>query len=797
MKTYTSKYNKQTHAHHFWLPALLVFFFLSACGSYRVLSHDPSPPLSRVEARPHLPPLPITQTPGQDYFKIQIALILDTSGSMENLLEQAKAEFWYLVDELVYAYRDYGDPILEIALLEYGNKDLGARNGYMRVVVPLTQELDWISSELYNLVSRGKHEYCGEAISLATEGLAWSEHPEDIQMIFIAGNESFMNGMTHPRAAISRAYEWGITVNTIFCGDYDRGIELGWEDGAIWGGGTYSAINMYQDVAWYDTPYDARICELNAQFNLTYIPYGAQGSYYWDRFRRQDEWAGRYGNSNLCIRTLVKSNYYYWNTNWDLVDAYGSGRVDCRLIPDEDWPRDLRRLSWPEREKVLIRKVAERERIRKELRELGNQRRNRIRIIAEKEEVKKNTVSRAIVRSSRSETGNRQPVSQRPQSSRRPTSRTEETRPERQPQAPNRRSSVSRNQEERAPVQQRDQSEAKRRTDQQESDRTANRLEQQRKEEAEARRRTDQQRAKREKARLEQQRQEEAEARRRTEQQRAERERARLEQQRQEEAEARRRTEQQRAERERARLEQQRQEEAEARRRIEQQRAEREKARLEQQRQEEAEARRRAEQQRAEREKARLEQQRQEEAEARRRTEQQRVERERARLEQQRQEEAEARRRADQQRAEQERARREQQQQEEARRRADQQRAEQEHARREQQRQEEARRRADQQRAEQERARREQQRQEEARRRADQQRAEQERARREQQRQEEARRRADQQRAEQERARREQQRQEEARRRADQERARQQAEKQKAEQQQKARQQSVPTRRKR
>ncbi len=50
----------------------------------------------------------------QEKLKIQIALILDTSGSMEGLIEQAKTQLWSLVDELTKATYEGQDPELEI-----------------------------------------------------------------------------------------------------------------------------------------------------------------------------------------------------------------------------------------------------------------------------------------------------------------------------------------------------------------------------------------------------------------------------------------------------------------------------------------------------------------------------------------------------------------------------------------------------------------------------------------------------------------------------------------------------------
>ena len=69
---------------------------------------------------------------------IQIALLLDTSNSMDGLINQAKGQLWKIVSETGKAKRDGKNPVLEVALYEYGNDSLSVMHGYIRQVVPFT-----------------------------------------------------------------------------------------------------------------------------------------------------------------------------------------------------------------------------------------------------------------------------------------------------------------------------------------------------------------------------------------------------------------------------------------------------------------------------------------------------------------------------------------------------------------------------------------------------------------------------------------------------------------------------------
>lgn len=124
----------------------------------------------------------------------QIALILDTSGSMSGMIDQARNQLWAIINQFVKARQNGVRPQLQVALYRYGSPGLGSDNGFVRQLAPLTGDLDKIAEELFKLTTDGGEEYCGWAIQTAVRELQWSSSSNDYKAIFIAGNEPFSQG---------------------------------------------------------------------------------------------------------------------------------------------------------------------------------------------------------------------------------------------------------------------------------------------------------------------------------------------------------------------------------------------------------------------------------------------------------------------------------------------------------------------------------------------------------------------------------------------------------------------------
>src|SRR5438128_1734728 len=95
---------------------------------------------------------------------VQLALLLDTSNSMDGLIEQTKGQLWKIVNQFINARQGGKRPQVQVALYEYGKSTLSAGVGFIRQIQPLTTDLDKISEELFALKTNGGEEYCGWVI---------------------------------------------------------------------------------------------------------------------------------------------------------------------------------------------------------------------------------------------------------------------------------------------------------------------------------------------------------------------------------------------------------------------------------------------------------------------------------------------------------------------------------------------------------------------------------------------------------------------------------------------------------
>lgn len=305
--------------------------------------------------------------------RIQVAILLDTSNSMDGLINQARTQLWKIVNEFTSIQLGGEQPKLEVALYEYGNDGLPAQEGFIRMVVPLTTDLDKVSEALFALKTNGGEEFCGRVIDQATRSLQWSTSPKDVKCIFIAGNEPFTQGDFDYTKACKAAAARGITVSTIFCGSRQEGIATKWEDGAKLADGTYMNIDQNQAAAEIAAPQDKELAGLSTQLNQTYLFYGEATKRREAAQRQiaQDANAGKAAASAAAARANVKASAHYSNANWDLVDAVKEGKVKLDELKPDQLPPDLRDKKPAERQAVVDAKLKERKAIQAKIQQLS------------------------------------------------------------------------------------------------------------------------------------------------------------------------------------------------------------------------------------------------------------------------------------------------------------------------------------------------------------------------------------------------------------------------------------------
>ncbi|HOZ29997.1 MAG TPA: hypothetical protein PLL66_03690 [Bacteroidales bacterium] len=306
--------------------------------------------------------------------KVQVAILLDASNSMDGLINQAKSRLWNIINTLTTLKFNGQTPEIQIALYMYGNDGLPSSENYIRQITPFTSDLDMISEKLFSITTYGGSEYCGAVIQDAVRTLDWGSDDSDMRLIYIAGNEEFTQGNVSYKEAVSEALKKDIFINTIHCGDYYEGVSGFWKDAADRGQGKFFNINSDAKVRYIATPYDDKINYYNTKLNNTYIYYGDYGVTNYTNQSTQDNNALSISNENSVNRAVSKSQSIYDNYSWDLIDKIVQdseyiNKVDMKTLPEE-----YQKMSRDELQKEVDEMSKEREEIRNEINDLAEKR---------------------------------------------------------------------------------------------------------------------------------------------------------------------------------------------------------------------------------------------------------------------------------------------------------------------------------------------------------------------------------------------------------------------------------------
>jgi TolB-like protein len=318
---------------------------------------------------------------------VQIAILLDTSNSMDGLINQARGQVWKIVNELNSSEKSGSAPIIEVAVYEYGNSSLTPEKGWLRRVLPFTRNLDEVASELFALKTNGGDEYCGQAIRDAVNELAWSKKDDAYKAIFIAGNEPFTQGAVDFHQAIALAKSKGIFVNTIFCGRRQEGIATQWLAASQLSEGEYTNIDQSAPVAPINSPQDEQIARLSAELDSTYITYGNSGqAELAKKMRLENKVAASGGAAVMSERAAFKASapaeMTEHESSWDLITAVESGSMKRSDIKKDQLPEELKKMDKTLLNKRIDEKLAERKKLKADILRLQTE---RVKHIAEEE----------------------------------------------------------------------------------------------------------------------------------------------------------------------------------------------------------------------------------------------------------------------------------------------------------------------------------------------------------------------------------------------------------------------------
>ncbi|HEY4176252.1 MAG TPA: vWA domain-containing protein [Kofleriaceae bacterium] len=303
---------------------------------------------------------------------VQIALLLDTSSSMDGLINQARAQMWNMVNNMGQMTRVVNGKVrgvkIELALYEYGNDSQPASKGFIRQVTPFSSDLDSVSERLNALYTNGGEEYAGQAIKTAVNDLKWSKEADALRFIYVAGNESFDQGPITASEAMKAAAAKGIDVQMILCGSV--AADTGWDSAAKIAKTDLMTIDMNQVAQAIATPQDDEILKVNQELNGTYMAYGTDGETSLARQQTQDVTAAHMSKKVAVERSMMKAKANYDNAQWDLIDAQKNNDKFIETAKDGDLPAELRGKSVEEKKQIVAANAEKRAELQAKLTKL-------------------------------------------------------------------------------------------------------------------------------------------------------------------------------------------------------------------------------------------------------------------------------------------------------------------------------------------------------------------------------------------------------------------------------------------
>ena len=200
--------------------------------------------------------------------RVEVAFVLDTTGSMGGLIEGAKRRIWSIARRI-----GEGKPRPDLRIALVGYRDVG--DAYVTQVRPFTSDMDEVYRALSSFRAEGggdTPEHVSAALRDGVESLQWSG-PRTLKVLFLVGDApphmDYQDGLDY-RRHVADARRRGIVVDAIQCGG-DARTSAVWQEIASAGLGHYARIDTEGGMNAQVTPYDAELARLGAELSSTVV----------------------------------------------------------------------------------------------------------------------------------------------------------------------------------------------------------------------------------------------------------------------------------------------------------------------------------------------------------------------------------------------------------------------------------------------------------------------------------------------------------------------------------------------
>ena len=203
---------------------------------------------------------------------IEVCFVLDTTGSMEQLIEGAKQKIWSITTQMATA-----KPAPQIKLGLIGFRDRGDQ--YVTKVFDLTDDLDDVYGNLIAFQAAGggdTPESVNQALSEAVTKISWSKDRDTLRVIFLVGDApphmDYPDDVKYPDT-LKLATQSDIVINTVQAGSIAQTTPF-WQEIATKAQGQYARIELTGGMKAIATPVDAELSRLSVELSKTVVPWG-------------------------------------------------------------------------------------------------------------------------------------------------------------------------------------------------------------------------------------------------------------------------------------------------------------------------------------------------------------------------------------------------------------------------------------------------------------------------------------------------------------------------------------------
>ncbi len=309
--------------------------------------------------------------------KVEVVFVLDTTGSMDGLIQAAKEKIWSIATTMAQAQPA---PEIRMGLIAY--RDRG--DAYVTRVVDLSDDLDSMYATLMDFQAEGGGdgpESVNQALYDAVNEVSWSQDQKAYKVVFLVGDApphmDYQDDVKYP-VTLAAAHDKGITVNTIQCGHNGQTMRQ-WEQIAQLGYGEYFQVGQAGSAVAVASPFDKKLAELSARLDKTRLYYGSKEDK--EKQRQKVEATDKLhakssveSRARRAVFNASASGERNFLGEQELVEDVASGRVDLSNIDKDSLPEPMQAMA-PAARKAMIEETAERRNeLKQQIQELSDKR---------------------------------------------------------------------------------------------------------------------------------------------------------------------------------------------------------------------------------------------------------------------------------------------------------------------------------------------------------------------------------------------------------------------------------------